>query len=272
MTPLFIRISGTLAIVGLVSLSALAQPGVAGKPNPGGDARLGVRGLGAGGFGVGLGASAFIYLLQDESIRNEVGVKSDAYAAFEKKARAEIEKGRADRRGAGGKGNPDRNAVEEARAKSLTSMIERQKADDKEAESALLELLPPGGMDRLMGIYVQWQGNFAALNEIVAKKIGMSEADLKKIDGALLDVRRQVQLAFLARGGDSKAFDSEQRRILVEETMQKSTEAITANLTDAQKKALEDLKGAKFELPESLNRFGSRPQGVPLRSSRPSGT
>ncbi len=61
------------------------------------------------------------------------------------------------------------------------------------------EVLPPEGMDRLIGLYVQLRGNSSITGELPSKKLGLSDDDKKKIDEAVAKVR-QEQMAEMMQG------------------------------------------------------------------------
>ncbi len=62
----------------------------------------------------------------------------------------------------------------------------------KKAQDLLDEVLPPEGLNRLIGLYVQLRGNSSITGELPAKKLGLSEDDIGKISEASGNVMREA--------------------------------------------------------------------------------
>lgn len=250
-----IGIGTTVVVLGLMTTSVVAQPG--GQRGPGG--RGGMMG-GAGG-----GAAEMIGLLSAPEVRKEVKLSDEAYAAVEK-FQTEM---RESMRGAGAGFN--RDASEADREKARAELTARMKASNEKAQALLDEVLPPEGLDRLIGLHVQLRGDAAVVGELPAKKLGLSDEDKKKIEDAVAKVRQEMMESFRGNRGERPADGDFQARFA--EMRKKADEAALAAMTEEQKKALADLKGAKFEFPENLRRggFGGGPGGAPGRGNRPGG-
>jgi hypothetical protein len=188
-------------------------------------------------------------LLSAPEVRKEVKLSDEGYAAVEKLQQENQEAMRA------AFGSFRRDASDEERAKAREEMTQRMKAMNDKSQALLDEVLPPEGFDRLLGLYVQLRGDSAAAGELVAKKVGIADADREKIEEAVNKVRQEAFAQFGQGGGQGGAgFDPEQMRTRMEELRKKTDDAARAAMTDEQKKKLEELKGAKFEFPESLRR------------------
>lgn len=246
-----IRIGTALVILGLMADSAAAQPG-----GGGGRGGRGMRGPGGT-------ASEVMSLLAAPEIRKEVKLSDEAYGAIEK-LQKENQEAMAAMFRAG------RDASDADREKFRTEMTQR----NEKAQALLDEVLPPEGLDRLLGLYVQNRGESAVIGELISKKLGLSDADKEKIQTAVSKVRDEAFGQF--RQGGAQNQEPAQMRARFEEIQKKTNEAALAAMSDQQKKALEELKGAKFEFPESLRGgafggFGRGPGGPGGRAGgRPS--
>ena len=231
-----VRIGTTFVVLGLMTSVAVAQQG--GQRGPGGG--RGMR-MGAGG-----GAAEMINLLSAPEIRKEVKLSDEGYAAIEKFQTEMRESMR------GAFGGLSRDASDADREKAQAEFTAKMKANNEKAQALLDEVLPPEGLDRLIGLYVQLRGDASIAGELPAKKLGLSDDDKKKIEDA---VRKAREEAFQgARGEGGRSQEDFQARFA--EMRKKSDEAALAVLNEQQKKALADLKGAKFEFPESMSRGG----------------
>ena len=98
--------------------------------------------------------------------------------------------------GAGGR--PGGDTSEADREKARAEREQRAKESAQKAQEVLDEVLPPEGMDRLIGLYVQLRGNSSIVGELPSKKLGLSEADIKKIEEVVNKARAE---AFQGFGG-----------------------------------------------------------------------
>lgn len=100
----------------------------------------------------------------------------------------------------GGRGG---DQSDEDREKARAEREQRAKDAAKKAQEVLDEVLPPEGMDRLIGLYIQLRGNTAITGELPSKKLGLSEADVKKIDEVVGKARMEAFQGFGGgRGGN----------------------------------------------------------------------
>jgi hypothetical protein len=137
------------------------------------------------------------------------------------------------------------------------------------------ELLKQSPIDfkRLLGIYVQARNYRAALNEHVAKEIGLSDAQLAEFRAARSqkwrsimeeireDIQREIKNMGAGRGDPRKAFGK-----LFEKAEHKLDNHLADHLTVEQKTKLEELKGEAFDLPSPL--FFLSPPGDSGRGPR----
>lgn len=233
-----IRAGSTLAVLGLMTVSASAQPG-GGRGGPGGG-----RGMRAGGS-----ASEVMALLAAPEVRKEVKLSDEAYGAVEKLQKENQEAMQAAMRSFG------RDVPDADRDKMRAEMVKR----NEKSQAILDEVLPPEGLDRLLGLYVQWRGDTAAAGELVSKKLGLTDADKEKIQAAAAKAREDFPRPEGARVQPGERPSEEAMaamRARMEEMQKKSNEAVQAALTAEQKKALEELKGPKFDFPESVRNPG----------------
>ncbi|MGN6136497.1 MAG: hypothetical protein ACTHOU_18595, partial [Aureliella sp.] len=159
------------------------------------------------------------------------------------------------------RGGGNRDASDADREKRRAEMTAKMKEANDKAQALLDEVLPPEGLDRLIGLYVQLRGDASVTGELPAKKLGLSDADKKKIDDAAQKAREEAFAGFRPQGGERP--DVEQMRARMAESRKKVDEAALAAMTDAQKKALAELKGAKFDFPENMQGRGGFGFGGP---------
>lgn len=250
------RFSGVLSLImalSLISANVMAQDEPGGRPGRGGGGPGGQGGPGGfggrggmmGGMGaMGGGAMQLLNLLRMEEVRKEVNVSADAYEAIQK----------AQRDAFSNMGNL-REASEEERTKAMKDM-------NTKAEELLEEVVDPAGMKRLMGLLVQQQGNSAVVNELIAKEVGLKDAEVKALGEAVTKASEEgrTKMREMFQGGGPP--DREKMTEMMAEMRKKSDAAIDEKLTAEQKKALEALKGAKFTFPEGGG-FGRGPGGAP---------
>jgi len=250
------RFSSVLSLVMalcLISANVMAQDEPGGRPGrggagggPGGQGGFGGRGGMMGGMGaMGGGAMALLGLLRMEEVRKEVNVSADAYDAIQK----------AQRDAFSNMGNL-REASEEDRAKAMKDL-------NTKAQEMLEEVVDPAGLKRLMGLLLQQQGNSAVMNELVAKEVGLKEAEVKALGETLTksseESREKMREMFQGGGGPP---DREKMTEMMAEMRKKTDATINEKLTAEQKKAVEALKGEKFTFPEGGG-FGRGGAGGP---------
>ncbi len=210
------------------------------------------RGPGVGGgFRGGLpqigGAIELMSLLQMEEVREEVEMSEDTYRAIQN-------------------ARPDMRSLFQA---SEEERVAKLKEFNEQAQDLLDEVLTPDHLKRLMGLLVQRTGNRAAANDLIAGEIGLDESEQKKIrelaDEAQASMRAKMREIFQGGGGDREKFQE-----MAEQARKEMDQSIAEALTSDQQKALEDLKGEKFEFPEGGG-FGGRFGGGRRGGGRPAG-
>jgi hypothetical protein len=275
------RLGAAVVILGVLAVTAVAQErgqgrGRGGQGGPGGgfgaQGGFGGRGM-MGGAG---GASAIIGLLRAPEVRKEVGLSDEAYTAVEKALQEMRPGGRGPGQGGPGQGGPGQGGPGQGGPGGFDreAMQRRTQEMNEKAEEILDEVLEPKGYDRLLGLYAQLNNYSAVTNEVIAKKISLSDDSKKKIEEAQAKMREEMMAQFRPGGqggqggqeGRGNPFGNpEEMRARIEEMRTKAEEAVSSNLTAEEKKAFEDLKGEKFEFPENLRRgiggFGGAGQG-----------
>ena len=256
------RFSGVLSLIMalcLISANVMAQDEPGGRPGRGGGGGgpggFGGRGgmMGGMGMGMGGGAAQLLGLLRMEEVRKEVNVSADAYTAIEKAQRDAF---------SGMMGL--RDASEEERTKAMKEM-------NTKAQDILEEVVDPAGMKRLMGLLLQQQGNTAVVNELIAKEIKLSDDSTKAIRDSLSKIMEENMAAMrkmMDEAGGFQNLDREKMAAMREEGTKKTNAAVDEKLTAEQKKAVEELKGAKFTFPEGGG-FGRGPGGPGGGRNRP---
>ncbi|MFO1062591.1 MAG: hypothetical protein U0892_01785 [Pirellulales bacterium] len=253
----FVRIGTTLVVLGVMALSAAAQD----QPPGGRGGRGGAGGAGGGpggGFGRGGmmggmgqgGAAQLLGLLRAPEVRKEVGLSDETYAAVEK-AQEEMRQGGGPGGAAGGTNMRERfqNASEEERNKIFAEMRaegeKRAKEQNEKAQALLDEVLTPDGMNRLLGLFAQLNNYRSVSNELVAKKINLSEDSKKKIEAAQTKLREEMMAQFQGgrggggapgAGGGGGGFNPEDMRARMEEAQKKQEEAVSSNMTDGERR------------------------------------
>lgn len=244
----------SLIVVGLAAALCLTAPVIAqdeagrGGRSGAGGGRGGFPGGGfpgggmLGGGQLGGGALELVSMLRMEEVRDEIELSPQTYEAV-KKAQAESR----------GEDRDFRSMSEDDRAKMMADM-------NTKAQDLMEEVLTPKQQTRLVGLFAQQRGLSAVTNKFVAKEVGLDEAGVKKVEETVAKARESMgdpreKMREIFSGGDrDKAREAMQK--MMEETKTSTEAAINATLTDAQKKAFEELKGEKFEFPES--QFGGR--------------
>jgi len=236
----------------LISANVIAQDEpAAGRGGRGGRGAGGPGGPGGpGGFGrggmmggmMGGGAMQLLGLLRMEEVRKEVNLPNEAYEAIQKSQQEAF----------AGMGNM-RDASEEERAKMMKDL-------NTKAQELLDEVVDPAGLKRLMGLLLQQQGNTAVVNELIAKEVGLTEADVKALTEAVTKASeegREKMREMFQGGGAGAPPDREKMTAMMAEMRKKTDGAIEEKLTAEQKTAIEALRGEKFTFPEGGG-FGGR--------------
>ncbi len=220
-------------------------------------------GRGGGNRQVFGGSLDLLPLINDESVRKEIGMSQEGFDAVREVQSSVRElagggggRGRKEgtqaRRGdnanpgdRGENGSEGRPSIDAAKVNELNSKL----------QAVLDEVLDPKGTDRLIGLYVQSLGLASAANELVAKRANVSIEQVASIKEALQKTRDGQPLRLEgAPSPDDVAKQVEARR-------KANDDAVAAILNDAQEKAINDLKGAEFKLPELRGGRGGGGQG-----------
>ena len=250
------RILRQVAVFGLMALLTVTSI----QAQEGGGRQRGGRGGFGGGGGPGgpfggprLDRAA---LLRIEKVRLELKIEEAQAATIDAALDAYNEQRSASPR-------PDREAFEKMTEEERTAYFEKSQKEREElsrkTDEILVALLEQPQAKRLDEVAIQARLTMSATMTLKADdikgKLMITDEQIAKLDEAqkVLDEERQkaFQDAF-AGGGGGQGGDREAMRARMTEMMaamqKKSTEAAMAVLTDDQKKALEEMKGAAFEL------------------------
>lgn len=230
-----------LAIM-LVSAFVQAQP-------PGG---------GRGGFGGGRGGFNIdrSMLLRAEQVRKELKIEEAQAATID----AALEAFREERNAAPG---PDRDAISKMSEEERTAFSEKSQKEraelSKKTDEALGAMLEPEQAKRLDQIAIQMKLNMATVatlkSDDMKAKLSLTDEQVTKLDeaekAATADMMKMFEEMRAAGGGQpggggGAGFAAMQEKMTAARA--KSAEAALAVLTDEQKKMIDELKGAKFEL------------------------
>lgn len=128
-----------------------------------------------------------------------------------------------------------------------------------EADKAILELLEKHKItDRLIGLFVQHRGASAAVNKLVAVKIGLEDPQRQEILKKRAKVEREV-FEEAAEDFRNSARNPDVRRNIWEKVQKKINLAVSEELSNEQRSQLEMLEGTPFKFDE-LGRGGPRPR------------
>jgi hypothetical protein len=129
------------------------------------------------------------------------------------------------------------------------------------------EILAQNNADikRLLGLYAQWRGYRATLNELVAKEIGISDGQLhalrefrNKTAWRLFEDSKQDMERAYRKDLSFREREKEIREIR-KQLEERFDAALAGELSTEQKHKLEQLKGEKFNLPERLTDYNFPP-------------
>lgn len=197
--------------------------------------------MGRGGFG---GDMLLVNLLAQPAVREELKLDEEQVAGLQKLA----ERQRTPR--------PDfdfRNASEAERERFTTQMREQAAQRAAEAKEHLEELLLPDQFERLEQIALQVQGPVALLNPDIAKELELSAettaALQQDVEANAEKTREMMTAAMQNQNFEGIREKAEQMRTELEQKL-------LAHLSSEQKAKFEEMKGAKFEFPETPGPFG----------------
>ena len=237
-----------------ILLSAFVQA------QPPGGGRSGFGGFGGGGRG-GFSVDRSM-LLRAEQVRKELKIEEAQAATID----AALEAFREERNAAP---RPDRDAISKMSEEEQTALREKSQKEreelSKKMDEALGAMLEPEQAKRLDQIALQMKLNTATVatlkSDDMKSKLALTDDQAAKLDeaekAATADMMKMFEETRAAGGGGQpgggqpggggrEGFAAMQEKWTAARA--KSTEAAMAVLTDEQKKMIEELKGAKFEL------------------------
>ncbi len=243
----------------MMSVSAFIQA------QPPGGGRGGPGGFGGGGFGGGRGGFNIdrSMLLRTEQVRKELKIEEAQAATID----AALEAFREERNAAP---RPDRDAISKMSEEERTALFEKSQKEraelSKKTDEALGAMLEPEQAKRLDQVAMQMKLNMATVatlkSDDLKSKLSLTEEQLAKLDeaekAAAADMTKMFEEMRAAGvggqpgggqpggGGGREAFAAMQEKMTAARA--KSAEAALAVLTDEQKKTIDELKGARFEL------------------------
>ena len=261
------RFTRQVAVFGLMALltvtSIQAQDG-------GGRQRGGRGGFGGGGPGGPFGGPRLdrAALLRIDKVRQELKIEEAQAATIDAALDAYNEQRDASPR-------PDREAFEKMTEEERNAYMEKSRKEreelSKKTDEILVALLEEPQVKRLDEVAIQARLAMSATMTLKADdikgKLMITDEQIAKLDEAqkAADEERQnaMQEAFAGggQGGDREAMRARMTEMMTA-LQKKSTEAAMAVLTDDQKKTLDGMKGAAFEL-TMRDFFGGRGFGGP---------
>lgn len=141
-----------------------------------------------------------------------------------------------------------RAASEAERAAFATRMREQAAARAAEAKEQLEELLLPGQMERLEQIALQVQGPAAlATDADIAKKLELSDEKVAAMRQEI-EANAEKTRELMVSAGREQNFDGFREK--AQAMRQELEEKLLGQLTSEQRAKFEELKGAKFDMPE----------------------
>ena len=273
----FIRPVAIFGLMALLTVTSIqAQDG-------GGRQRGGRGGFGGGGGPGGMFGGPRLdraALLRIEKVRLELKIEEAQAATIEAALDAYNEQRDASPR-------PDREAFEKMTEEERNAYMEKSRKEreelSKKTDEILVALLEEPQVKRLDEVAIQARMAMSASATLKADdikgKLMITDEQIAKLDEAqkALDEERQKAFQEAFAGGGGQGGDREAMRAKMTEMMaalqKKSTEAAMAVLTEDQKKALDGMKGAAFELTMrdfmGGRGFGGPPGGGGGRGGRP---
>ncbi len=272
----------TSILVGALMCAAVVQAQRPGGGRFGGGNRFGgVRG--GGGTDI---FNTMVRLLSVEKVQKEIDLLPEQLADVQKAL--EAQRGRRFGGGAGGERPNFREMTEQQREEFFANMRKEAEKRQKELKEKISEYLLPHQMDRLQEIALQLTGVAALMDDEIAKKLGISEAQKEKMEAVQQEAREQMFARF--RGGQDggerpnfremseeerqKFFDNIRKE--AEERQKELSNKLVGALTASQKSEWEKMQGKPFELSEEergqLRGFGGgAPGGGRFGGGRPGG-
>jgi hypothetical protein len=213
----------------------------------------GMFGMGMGIMGVQSGAAQLLGMLNMDEVRKELGVTEEVYASIQEVQQQTF-----------GKIRGLRDASEDER-KKITEEI------NTTAQQLLDEVLSDTKLKRLMGLYIQSNGSQSVTNDLIAKEIGLDQATKDAIAKEMQSIGEKMREQFAGMRGGGGGSGERPDFSKIQEQMSKiredTSKAVESKLSADHKKALEALKGEKFNFP--TRQFGGF--GGPGGGRRPGG-
>jgi hypothetical protein len=145
----------------------------------------------------------------------------------------------------------------EQRQAKMEEIGKKMQAQQDDVRKAIEKILLPNQVKRLKEIALQMAGTQAINDKQIQDELKLTSEQKDKIKKIGEDSTKKIRALFEEGGDPQDSFPKMQ-------DMRKDTEKQTLNvLTDAQKTALEKMKGKKLEIPESeqFGGFGGGPGG-----------
>lgn len=249
----FIRQVAVFGLMALLTVTSIQAQDGGGRQRGGRGGFGGFGGGGPGGFGgPRLDRAA---LLRIEKVRLELKIEEAQAATIDAALDAYNEQRDASPR-------PDREAFEKMTEEERNAYMEKSRKEreelSKKTDEILVALLEEPQVKRLDEVAIQARLAMSATMTLKADdikgKLMITDEQVTKLDEAqkALDEERQKAFQDAFAGGGGQGGDREAMRAKMTEMMaamqKKSTEAAMAVLTEDQKKALDGMKGAAFEL------------------------
>lgn len=275
-TSRFLRQAAICSLMTMLVSSVLqAQPPGGGEggqpPREGGRQRGDRQGGGRGGFGFGRGGPGGMMggfrfdratLLASDKVREELKIEEAQAATID----AALEAYREERRGSAPR--LDRDALQDMTEEERTAAFEKIRKEgeelSKKTDEVLVALMEPEQTKRLDQIAFQARLGMSAFATLQAddikKQLSITEEQVAKLTEAEETAQEEGRKAFEERqasGNAGERPDFEAIQKMMTEAREKSTATAMALLTDEQKKSVEEMSGAKFEL-DMRELFGGR--------------
>ena len=242
-----------VASVAVLLMAALAQ---AQPPGQGRGRGQGFGGFGRGGFGMG-----YMQLAGNEAVQTELKATDAQKTSIEELEEKQSEERRAAREQGQGGGRFNfqefQNLSEEERNARMEQFRKDAAEREKKSREALAAILDDAQMKRLREIWVQTLGLGALSNDEIVAELKITDLQKEEIADTQQEAQRdfgeQMQGLFQRDQSDE---EREAARAKMNELRKQMEEKVLANLNDDQKKQLESMKGAKFDLPQGAFGFG----------------
>jgi len=248
-----------LAIAGMMTTAAFAQPGAGGR-----------GGRGGFGFGGGMGGpQSALMLAGNPAVQKELGVSDDQGA----KLKTLGEEARAEMNEANGPQQDLRDLPESERRAKMTEMMAKRAETSKKVNAKfkpkLAEVLDAKQVERLDQIALQAAGAQAYADPDVAKALKLSKEQQDKI-ATINKEASEKQREMFGNGGGGGGGDFQERFAKMAELNRARDKDLAAVLTTEQSEQLAKMKGKEFDVAQLRGGPGGRQGGAGGRG-RPDG-